>query len=239
MLAVRRGGEAERRRAPRGAELVDRRVGDRVDRDPQTGGRRLGLPRWRLGFLDSRGEIEQEHPQLDGGDAVDHRVVDLAGDRRAAPLELGHDEDLPERPAAIELLRQELVAQLAQLGIAHCPGNDSHVLSEIEVWVVRPCRLSKRHWPDHLAETRRQMQACRDPFPQELRVQGTRLLLETQTREPTHMHVGSGGLDAEKRGVERREPVHRRMFVRGAAPFHRPAVGIGTPGVYGWSRILF
>ena len=207
------GGEAERRRAPRRPELVDGRVGDRVDRDPQTGGRRFGLPgRGTRLLLDSRGEVEQERPQLDGGDAVDHRVVDLAGDRRAG------------------LLRARALTRISQSGRRRsscCERNSSHSsrssafadqlpgnepacdCAEVEVWVVRPCRLSKRHRPDHLAETRREMQTRRDPFPQQPRVQGTRPLWETQTREPSHMHVGSGGLDAEKRGVERREPVHR------------------------------
>ena len=61
--------------------------------------------------LGSRVEVEQNHAELHRGDAVDHRVMDLAEHRRASSAELRHDRDLPQRPRAIELLGEEAAGQ--------------------------------------------------------------------------------------------------------------------------------
>ena len=54
------------------------------------------LPGRRLVVGPFRRAVEQQHPELDGGDAVDHRVVDLAEQRRSAVAHPRDDGDLPE-----------------------------------------------------------------------------------------------------------------------------------------------
>ena len=93
-------GEAERRHAARRPELLEGRVRDGVEEYAQRAAAGRGAP-------DDGGEgggvrrgcrIEEEQAELDRGEPVDHRVVDLSDHRRAPALDRRDHEQAPKRP---------------------------------------------------------------------------------------------------------------------------------------------
>ena len=87
---------------------------------------------------------EQDRHQIDARDAIDHAVVDLLHDREAlAALETFRDPELPERPRAVERLRDQPPDQALQLPFVARPRQRgvAHVVLELEVRVVHPDRM--------------------------------------------------------------------------------------------------
>jgi hypothetical protein len=59
------------------------------------------------------GGVEEQHGDLDGGDAVDQRVMRLANDGPAPAAQAAHEVDPPQRVACIERLGEQRPGQLA------------------------------------------------------------------------------------------------------------------------------
>ena len=214
-----RRGAAELNHPARGAELLERSVGDGAEREPRGTFRPRRSPRVRLRGLGVRGEIEQEHAQLDGGDPVDHGVVDLPQDGGAAPRQLRHEDDLPQRPVAPQRTREERVGGAPQLLVVQRPRKHLDVVGEVEARVIAPHRLTgpEGHRGNTLPEARREVQAARDPGRHVDGVERVRSLGKIHRREPAHVHVGGRGLDSEEARVHRGQACHGGDAEDGAA----------------------
>jgi hypothetical protein len=110
---------------------------------------------------------------------------------------------LPQRPVAWERVGHAPVDDLVQpprLGANHVPV-------EVEVAVVDPDRRVEveRHPAQHLPVARRAVKAGGDVLAQGLEA-GTAAVRRkrwVEYRGPADVHVGTGRLDAQKRGVHR------------------------------------
>jgi hypothetical protein len=134
--------------------------------------------------------------------------MDLREQCPAAGLDALQKPRFPQRPVAVEPLREDLPCQMAQLPgfpwLRH--GGMPHVIADLEVLVVRPCRAEDvhRHGPHDLAVARhpRQLRAEQlDEIPV-----GGRGALEHHERAKMHRHVPV--LDEEEPRIERGHPLH-------------------------------
>ena len=100
---LRTAGE-EVRVEPRPGVIAVRR------RDPPMGGS-PAAPRRRL-------VIEQDAPDVDRAHAVDEAVVGLGGQGPATALQSVQQHDLPQRPASVQPVREEVGEPFVELGVA-------------------------------------------------------------------------------------------------------------------------
>ena len=88
-------------------------------RDPSRRGAASRAARLRLRLV-----VEHQVAGVDRSDPVHHRVVGLRDERPAAALEAVEQDDLPQRPAAVEPVRPVVAEPLAQLRFAaRAPGS--------------------------------------------------------------------------------------------------------------------
>jgi hypothetical protein len=168
-------------------------------------------------------EIEYRRHQVGAADAIHHAVVHLREQRPAAALDALQEPGLPQRPVAIQPLREDPPRQLAQL-----PGPPRlrhrgvpHVVADLEVLVVGPGRVEdmQRHRANDLAVARHQRELRREQ-PGDIPVGGGGAL-EDHERAKVHRHVLV--LDEEEPSVERAHPLHglsasRRRLLLAALP---------------------
>jgi hypothetical protein len=160
-------------------------------------------------------------------------VVDLAEDRRAAAGHARHDEDLPQRARAVQRRRQERVrgsAQVAPVELA-LVGQLADVVVEVEAGVVGPHRLghAERDRDHALAEARHMGEPRGDARAEHGGVEARHARRAVDDREPADVHVRGRALDAEERGVDRRQAIHADHDRAGGAP-RPPAAGRNPPG---------
>jgi hypothetical protein len=146
--------------------------------------------------------IEQEHAELDRGQAVDHAVVRLSDQREAVTLDVVGDPHLPQCPIARQRARHHTVGHLAHIG-GLC-GQD--MVLDAEVGIVDPERVvhRPRDGDQALAIAWRDPQAAGDVLLQRRKGRGTPARSAPELGDPADVHVRSGALDLEERRVERR-----------------------------------
>jgi hypothetical protein len=173
--------------------------------------RRRGQPRGRGLVGGGRGlGVEQQHPDLDRGDPVDHAVVGLADEPDRAVLEVGRDPHLPQRAVAPQRLGEHRVGEVLEV----LGGGAVDVLGGVELLGVDPQRRveAERVGGDPLAVARRPVEAAGDVREQlvEAGALGARGRLER--RGPADVHVCAGALDGEEGGVEGRQALGRHAL---------------------------
>ena len=225
------GGGARRRDGGRvGEQLVD--LAGHADREAEPAGEevahRLGAGRrWRgrldvhLRRVDERPrrrvalEVEELQGHLHPALAVGDRVVHLLHQRRPAATEALDDDELPQRPGAVEGVVGEQGRQVEQL--AHRAGlgqgDAADVVVDVEVGVVDPRR-------------RREVDGRRLDPPAQAGHGPGRLL-----------HPGPQGVEV-RRAVEHRHRRERRGQVGVLVdPPHQP-LGVGHPAVIAHRRMI-
>ncbi|UUY02371.1 hypothetical protein LRS13_16905 [Svornostia abyssi] len=85
-------------------------------------------------------EVVHDRGDVDAADAVDERVVRLAQHRPLAIAKALDHPDLPQRPVAVEALREHAPCEPAELLVAAGmrQGGVAQVVPEVEVRVVDP-----------------------------------------------------------------------------------------------------
>ena len=132
-------------------------------------------------------------------------------DQAEAPvLEARHEIYVPQRPRAVQRLRQQLVGQPAEPLQRHGSaslGGHGHVVGDVEEVVVHPGRLrqSQRREREPLAEARDAREPRGDLRPEGLDRRrrnwaGGRL----EKAAPSDVHVGVRGLEPQERAIEMR-----------------------------------
>jgi hypothetical protein len=123
------------------------------------------LPGGRLGAWGIGGGVKQQRAgDLDGGQPVSQRVVQLEDQPDPAVGQAGHQPQLPQRPAAVQQPQAQPVAQRQQLLLAtwrrHLDGAD--VIGHVEGELIDPQRqpLAQRGTQHQLAQPGRQVQAA-------------------------------------------------------------------------------
>ena len=152
-------------------------------------------------------QIHDGRQELSTCDAVHQGMVRLADHRPAGVLQPLHHPDLPQRFAAVELLRHEAPHQPAELELAaRCrQRRASHVVLEVEVWIVHPRRAAEVVGDSlhNLAVPGHQVQLAGDRLDHP--VVRRRRALEDADR--ADVHVAGGVLDREEGCVERAQAV--------------------------------
>jgi hypothetical protein len=159
-------------------------------------------------------EVEEDGGDVDPGNAVDEGVVTLADNREAVVVETLDQPQLPERLAAVELLGEDPCRKVTQLllGARRRQRSLAHVVVQVEMRIVDPDRaaLAKGDEAQLLAKARHQVQPRGDVIAK-LRVAGSRSLEDAGRGD---VHVGTGPLHVEERGIEASKPVcaHPAIF---------------------------
>ena len=181
------------------AGAVDQSVDEQLRRRRRPG----GPPAVAVGGGRLGGGIEEERGQLDGGDAVDHRVVDLPDHADAAIRQPVGDPQLPQRPVAIERRGHHLVRELVEVrGRAV-----AHVVRDVEAVVVDPHRVVHRqgHGGQLLPVPGRAAHPAGDVIAQLLEGRAGAVARFREQRRPAHVHVSRLALHLEERGVQSRQ----------------------------------
>ena len=136
------------------------------------------------------------------GDAVDERVMGL-GEHREAVLGQPLDQpQLPQRPGAVEGLREDASGQPLELLLAAGARQRgvAHVEADVEVGVVDPHRaaLVERHEGQPLAVARDEVQAGRRSAPPTRRSR----CVAVEHHAAGHVHVGRVALQVQERAVQ-------------------------------------
>jgi hypothetical protein len=173
---------------------------------------RRGLPAvTRRGLLSVGGHVEQQRRDVDAGDPVGERVVDLRDDRPAPAAQLVDEVRLPERAVAVQRLAEELPGERPQLCVAarlRQPGV-AHVEVDLEARVVDPAGPQQRAGgPREALAVARQALEPRLDGGGEL-VVGRGVALEHE--DPSDMHVGRAVLDLQERSVECTQSISRHV----------------------------
>ena len=204
-------------RGARRAERVVRQLGRRTEREALERRRgRPARPRAARPALRAVAHVEQQRPELDRGDAVDHRVVDLAGEHGLARPRTRHDEQLPQRPVAVEPAAEELVAAPSRVGTRGRPPppHRLHVGARVERRVLDPPGVEHGRRPhEPLAEARDVVEPGLDLGHQAADVERPRRA-GLEDRQPADVHVRGVRLELQEGRVEGVESFH---------PSHRPA----------------
>jgi hypothetical protein len=206
-LRVRHGVRAGAQRA----DAVLDRLLHRVQRPAQRPWAPPRLPAHR-GLRDHVGlGIEDEAHDLQRGEPVHERVMDLADHPDAPVLEVRDEEDLPQRPRAVQRGRQDRRAQRLEARVAHLVvglGQRHDVGGEVEVGVVDPARLGQAErrvvqapaTPGHL------VQAPRRALAQRFDGRARLIARRSEDGAEADVHVRLRGLQAQERAVDGRQP---------------------------------
>ena len=142
----------------------------------QTLGNRPRLPGRARHDLLVRLRSHQHFHQVDTGHAIDHAVVSLLDDRKAAALETFDHPEFPQRPFPIQLLRNDAAGQRLQLRLVPRLGQRgvTNVIREVEVGVVHPHRMVlDRYTREPLAIARQEMESRAHELPNALDIHAT------------------------------------------------------------------
>ena len=188
---------AERaRRAAPSSRSVAKASGAAPGSGARAGDQRTGAC---VGHVEARG-VEQQHRDLDGGDAVDERVVGLPDDGPAV-RQAAYEVDAPQRVVVIERVGEQLARELAQLagaaGRRHRHRVD--VAGDVEGAVVGPVRVAEQRARHAPAEARHALQAGLEVAAQ----RGERRRASVDADRPADVQLGLLGLEVEERAVER------------------------------------
>ena len=161
------------------------------------------------------GFLEDDLADVHRGHAVDHRLVRLAEECEAIPLDAFDQVHLPERVAPVERPAHDPgdeVIELAQR--AGCrQGGSAYVEGDVEALIVDPDGRGES--PGHLAQplpvARDVGDAIADELDEALVIQGARLLLEES--EAADVHGRGRALEIEERRVESGEAVGHDAIV--------------------------
>jgi hypothetical protein len=131
-------------------------------------------------------------------------VVGLPDHADASVRQLVGDPQLPQRAAAVELLRHHLVRQPAEVTAATA----AHVVIDVEVLVVDPHRVvdGERWLGEPLTVARSAAHAASHVVAQLFEAGRLPPVGLPERSRPADVHVRRGALDLEKRRVERCEP---------------------------------
>src|SRR5260370_11188585 len=89
--------------------------------------------------------VEQQRREVDGGDAIDHGMVDLVDHRHPAAAQALDDGHLPQRLVQVERPREDARGVIAQGGFVSPARQRSapDVIREGEVLIVDPNRVAQ------------------------------------------------------------------------------------------------
>ena len=134
-------------------------------------------------------------------------MVGLRQDGETVTLQAVDEPELPERLAAIELLREDAARERPELVLAtwRRQRREANVVVKVEMRVVDPLRppLAERHERELLPVARDEMQPPPDALD-ELVVVGRAAREQHRARD---VHVGRSVLEVQERGVLGAEPV--------------------------------
>jgi hypothetical protein len=151
--------------------------------------------------------VEQHRRDVDPGDAVDERVMRLREQREATLREPFHEPQLPQRPRAIERLREDPPGEPLQLALAARPRQCrvTDVVCGPEMRIVDPHRASllQRHKSQALPVPRHEMKPADDRVD-EITVVRHRAVEDRARRD---VHVCDVPLEVQKRAVEAGQPI--------------------------------
>ena len=204
---VRGGGRSGAQRA----DAVGERPRDRVQRPADAS----GAPPWLPGDRGLRCHVglgvEDQVDDLQRGEPVDERVVDLAHHPDPPVLEPGHQEDLPQRPRPVQRSGEDrraerLEARVADPVVRRCERHD--VGREIELGVIDPARLgqAQRRRLEPPAAPRDLVQPSRRPVSQRLHRRARTPGRRREHRAEADVHMGLRRLKAQERAVDGRQP---------------------------------
>ena len=177
--------------------------------------------------------IQDDLPDVDGGDPVDHRVVGLGEDGEPVVLEALDEVHLPQRAGPVQRPAHDPRDQVVELvvGTRARQRRAAHVVGHVEVLVVDPDRVGEvaGHPAHALAVARDEGDPVADQPDEALVVEPA--LGHLEDRHAAHVHRGGRLLHVQEGHVQRAQAVthHVLLASQSLSRLHgRPNVAVGA-----------